>query len=202
MTEKNNNEMVQEQKPTSKKKAPKKLTKAEKRKILKNAEAVVINNDGAFLYYKDEVLGVEIELPEYGDTDIVEIETLRRMNMKSRDFFEKYWMLVTDYYCDDERITLEDVYEYIGINKYYDRDEDEEYILPNDVLFDDLLIGNTNYKEFAKVVKNMNGRLVTQLCNRAVILYKEGRFANSLKMQTIEERIDREGFFLDIKLED
>ena len=55
---------------------------------------------------------------------------LGRMAMKSRGFFEKYWVLVTDFICDDERIQLEDVYDYLGISKYYNRDEEEEIVLP------------------------------------------------------------------------
>ena len=48
----------------------------------------------------------------------------------------------------------------------------------------------------------MNNRLLTQLVNRAVMLYKEGKFDSSVKIQILEEKINREGFFLDIKVED
>ena len=79
MEENRNEEIVQEK--------PKKLTLNQKRKILKEAEIVIVNNHGGFLFYRDDTLGVEIELPEYGDTDFVEAEVLRIMNMKSKCFF-------------------------------------------------------------------------------------------------------------------
>ena len=142
----------------------------------------------------------EIELPTYGDTDIVEIELVRRMAMKSKGFFEKYWVLITDFICDDERIQLEDVYDYLGISKYYSK-EDDEFVLPNGDFFDDILLSGKS-KEFKKCVESMNNRLLTQLCNRAVMLYKEGKFDSSVKIQILEEKINREGFFLDIKVED
>ena len=193
------NEEVQPKKTTKKKvvKEPEKLTSAQKRKILKDSEAVIVNNIGAFVFYQDDTLGVEIELPEYGDQDIVEVEVLRRMAMKSKGFFENYWILVVDFICDDDRIELEDVYEYLGISKYYKGLE----TLPNGDFFDELLL-ESNYKDFKKYIEKMNAKLMTQLCNRAMSLYQQGEFINSIKMQAIEEKIDREGFFQDIKIED
>ena len=35
-------------------KQPEKLTQAQKRKILKDSEAVIVNNSGAFIFYKDD----------------------------------------------------------------------------------------------------------------------------------------------------
>lgn len=201
-------EEVQEKKKATRQKKekevkeePKKLTLAEKRKILKDCEVCLMNNTGAYIMYRDNKTMDEIELPTYGDTDIIEIELVRRMAMKSRGFFEKYWVLVTDFICDDERIQLEDVYDYLGISKYYNKDEDEEIVLPNGDFFDDILLTGKS-KTFKKYVDNMNNRLLTQLVNRAVMLYKEGKFDSSVKIQILEEKINREGFFLDIKVED
>lgn len=189
MEENRNEEIVQEK--------PKKLTLNQKRKILKEAEIVIVNNHGGFLFYRDDTLGVEIELPGYGDTDFVEAEVLRRMNMKSKGFFEKYWILVADFSCDDDRIELEDVYEYLGISKYY-KDMTE---LPDGEFFDNLLL-NTSNKNFRKFIEKINNKLMTRLCARAVELYKKGKFESSNKIQAIEERIGREGYFLDVKPEE
>ena len=54
----------------------------------------------------------------------------------------------------DERITLEDVYDYLGISKYYNRDEDNEIVLPNGDFFDDILLSGRS-KDFKKYVENM-----------------------------------------------
>ena len=194
-----NEEIVEQPKKAPKKKTvkePEKLTQAQKRKILKDSEAVIVNNSGAFVFYKDDTLGVEIELPSYGDQDIVEIEVLRRMAMKSKGFFERYWILVVDFICDDDRIEIEDVYDYLGISKYY-KGMDE---LPSGDFFDDLLL-NDSIRDFKKYVEKLNPKLMTQLCNRAMALYQEGTFDSSQKINIIENKIDREQFFNDMKID-
>lgn len=194
-----NEEIVEQPKKAPKKKTvkqPEKLTQAQKRKILKDSEAVIVNNSGAFVFYKDDTLGVEIELPSYGDQDIVEIEVLRRMAMKSKGFFERYWILVVDFICDDDRIEIEDVYDYLGISKYY-KGMDE---LPSGDFFDNLLLEDS-IGDFKKYVEKLNPKLMTQLCNRAMALYQEGTFDSSQKINIIENKIGREQFFNDIKID-
>ena len=194
-----NEEIIEQPKKAPKKKTvkqPEKLTQAQRRKILKDSEAVIVNNSGAFVYYKDDTLGVEIELPSYGDQDIVEIEVLRRMAMKSKGFFERYWILVVDFICDDDRIEIEDVYDYLGISKYY-KGMDE---LPSGDFFDDLLL-NDSIRDFKKYVEKLNPKLMTQLCNRAMALYQEGTFDSSQKINIIENKIGREQFFNDMKID-
>jgi hypothetical protein len=199
-----NEEVVEKQKKTTQKKkvvkeevVVEKLTTAQKRKILKESEVVIVNNLGAFVFYKDENLGVEIELPEYADQDIVDMEVVRRMAIKSKGFFENYWILVTDFICDDERIELEDVYDYLGISKYYKGMEE----LPSGDFFDNLLL-NDSIKNFRKYVDSLNPRMMTQLCNRAMALYIQGDFDSSQKIDIIEEKVNREGLFQDLKIED
>jgi hypothetical protein len=48
----------------------------------------------------------------------------------------------------------------------------------------------------------MNGALMTRLCARAIELYKKGKFESSNKINAIEEKIGREGYFQDVKVED
>lgn len=183
---------------TTKKKAkpqPKKKTKAELRKILKDSEAVIVNNFGVKLRYEDSN-GFELELLSYGDTDVVEIEELRKMHVKKKSFFNNYWILITDVICDDESVTLEDVYEYIGITKLY-----KEFENPDNDFFEDLLI-DSSLDEFKNVLNHMNKELVTQLFVRATELYKQQEFRDSLKIMHLEEKVGREDCFKDIKIED
>lgn len=210
MEEKENVKMVEEmeegvvekpkaKKTTTKKKTtkpqPKKKTKAELRKILKDSEAVIVNNFGVKLRYEDNN-GFELELLSYGDTDVVEIEELRKMHVKKKAFFNNYWILITDVICDDESVTLEDVYEYIGITKLY-----KEFENPNNEFFEDLLI-DSSLDEFKNVLNHMNKELITQLFVRATELYKQQEFRDSLKIMSLEEKVGREDCFKDIKIED
>ena len=200
MAENKVNEEVKEEvkKPTTKrgrKTQPKKKSKAELRKILKDAEAVVINNFGVKVKYEDNN-GFELELLSYGDSEIVEIEELRKMHVRKKSFFNNYWILITEVICDDESVTLEDVYEYIGISKLY-----KEFANPDNEFFTDLLL-DTSLDEFEKVLNNMNKELVFQLFLRATELYQRKELNDFFKIRAIENKVDRPDVFQDIKIED
>ena len=200
MAENKVNEEVKEEvkKPTTKrgrKTQPKKKSKAELRKILKDAEAVVINNFGVKIKYEDNN-GFELELLSYGDSEIVEVEELRKMHVRKKSFFNNYWILITEVICDDESVTLEDVYEYIGISKLY-----KEFANPDNEFFTDLLL-DTSLDEFEKVLNTMNKELVFQLFLRATELYQEKELNDFFKIRAIENKVDRPDVFQDIKIED
>lgn len=200
MAENKVNEEVKEEvkKPTAKrgrKAQPKKKSKAELRKILKDAEAVVINNFGVKIKYEDNN-GFELELLSYGDSEIVEVEELRKMHVRKKSFFNNYWILITEVICDDESVTLEDVYEYIGISKLY-----KEFANPDNEFFTDLLL-DTSLDEFEKVLNNMNKELVFQLFLRATELYQRKELNDFFKIRAIENKVGRPEVFQDIKIED
>lgn len=200
MAENKVNEEVKEEvkKPTAKrgrKAQPKKKSKAELRKILKDAEAVVINNFGVKVKYEDNN-GFELELLSYGDSEIVEVEELRKMHVRKKSFFNNYWILITEVICDDESVTLEDVYEYIGISKLY-----KEFANPDNEFFTDLLL-DTSLDEFEKVLNTMNKELVLQLFLRATELYQEKELNDFFKIRAIENKVGRPEVFQDIKIED
>ena len=200
MAENKVNEEVKEEvkKPTTKrgrKTQPKKKSKAELRKILKDAEAVVINNFGVKVKYEDNN-GFELELLSYGDSEIVEIEELRKMHVRKKSYFNNYWILITEVICDDESVTLEDVYEYIGISKLY-----KEFANPDNEFFTDLLL-DTSLDEFEKILDNMNKELVYQLFLRATELYQRKELNDFFKIRAIENKVGRPEVFQDIKIED
>lgn len=200
MAENKVNEEIKEEvkKPTTKrgrKTQPKKKSKAELRKILKDAEAVVINNFGVKVKYEDNN-GFELELLSYGDSEIVEVEELRKMHVRKKSYFNNYWILITEVICDDESVTLEDVYEYIGISKLY-----KEFANPDNEFFTDLLL-DTSLDEFEKVLNTMNKELVFQLFLRATELYQRKELNDFFKIRAIENKVGRPEVFQDIKIED
>ena len=194
-----NEEVKEEVKKTTTKRGrkpqPKKKSKAELRKILKDAEAVVINNFGVKIKYEDNN-GFELELLSYGDSEIVEVEELRKMHVRKKSYFNNYWILITEVICDDESVTLEDVYEYIGISKLY-----KEFANPDNEFFTDLLL-DTSLDEFEKVLDNMNKELVLQLFLRATELYQAKELNDFFKIRAIENKVGRPEVFQDIKIED
>lgn len=194
-----NEEVKEEVKKTttkrSKKTQPKKKSKATLKKLLKDAEAVVINNFGVKVKYEDNN-GFELELLSYGDSEIVEVEELRKMHVRKKSFFNNYWLLITEVICDDESVTLEDVYEYIGISKLY-----KEFANPDNEFFTDLLL-DTSLDEFEKILDNMNKELVFQLFLRATELYQRKELNDFFKIKAIENKVGRPDVFQDIKNED
>ena len=194
-----NEEVKEEVKKTTTKRGrkpqPKKKSKSELRKILKDAEAVVINNFGVKVKYEDNN-GFELELLSYGDSEIVEIEELRKMHVRKKSYFNNYWILITEVICDDESVTLEDVYEYIGISKLY-----KDFANPDNEFFTDLLL-DTSLDEFEKVLNNMNKELIFQLFLRATELYQRKELNDFFKIRAIENKVGRPDVFQDIKIED
>ena len=194
-----NEEVKEEVKKTTtkrgKKTQPKKKSKATLKKLLKDAEAVVINNFGVKVKYEDNN-GFELELLSYGDSEIVEVEELRKMHVRKKSFFNNYWLLITEVICDDESVTLEDVYEYIGISKLY-----KEFANPDNEFFTDLLL-DTSLDEFEKILDNMNKELVFQLFLRATELYQRKELNDFFKIRAIENKVGRPDVFQDIKIED
>lgn len=194
-----NEEVKEEVKKTTtkrgKKTQPKKKSKATLKKLLKDAEAVVINNFGVKVKYEDNN-GFELELLSYGDSEIVEVEELRKMHVRKKSYFNNYWILITEVICDDESVTLEDVYEYIGISKLY-----KEFANPDNEFFTDLLL-DTSLDEFEKILDNMNKELVFQLFLRATELYQEKELNDFFKIRAIENKVGRPDVFQDIKIED
>ena len=194
-----NEEVKEEVKKTTtkrgKKTQPKKKSKATLKKLLKDAEAVVINNFGVKVKYEDNN-GFELELLSYGDSEIVEVEELRKMHVRKKSYFNNYWLLITEVICDDESVTLEDVYEYIGISKLY-----KEFANPDNEFFTDLLL-DTSLDEFEKILDNMNKELVFQLFLRATELYQRKELNDFFKIKAIENKVGRPDVFQDIKNED
>jgi hypothetical protein len=114
------------------------------------------------------------------------------MHAKHKDYFERYWILIVDIFCDDDSIEVEDVYDYIGITRLYQNIES-----PNQDFFDEVLL-EKNFKDFKKMVDAMNKKVLTQLFNRAAMLYQERRFSDTYKIGYLEDKVDREYYFRDL----
>lgn len=174
-------------------KESKKLTKSELKKILKDAEVEVVSNDNAQLIYKCPKTFQEVYLEEFGDTESVSMDLLQTMKSKARDFFEKYWIILEDVYVPDldkdVEITIEDVYDYLGLSKIYNRIEN----LDSDYL-DNVLI-KYKFDKFKESIDKMDKKLLSQLISRSVALYKDGEFTDSSKQTILESITDNEYLF-------
>lgn len=167
---------------------PRKITKSELKAALKNAEIDIVSNDNAQLLYICPITHQEIYLDEYGDTESVSMDVLQSMKSKAKDFFRKYWVIIEDVYIPDSEldITVEDVYNYLGLSNVYKEISEFE-----GGYFDSLLLKEKTEK-FEKRVEDMDKKMLGQLISRSVTLYKDGSFNNSSKQRLLEDITDNE----------
>lgn len=176
----------------------------ELRKMLtRDTEALIMNNTQGGFYYKCPKTHMEINMLEFGDTEVVTIELLEAMKNRARVAFKNYCIMIVDVYPEaefEDVIEISDVLNYLGIADLYNIVTDElenNGDLYSEEFFDNLII-NKSRDEFEKIAKKMNKKLLIQLAHRAVLLYQTGKFDSRYKMEFIQEKLGLEDLFTDM----
>ena len=176
----------------------------ELRKMLtRDTEVLIMNNTQGGFYYKCPKTHMEINMLEFGDTEVVTIELLEAMKNRARIAFKNYCIMIVDVYPEPEFedvIEISDVLNYLGIADLYNIVTDElenNGDLYSEEFFDNLII-NKSRDEFEKIAKKMNKKLLIQLAHRAVLLYQTGKFDSRYKMEFIQEKLGLEDLFTDM----
>lgn len=176
----------------------------ELRKMLtRDTEVLIMNNTQGGFYYKCPKTHMEINMLEFGDTEVVTIELLEAMKNRARVAFKNYCIMIVDVYPEaefEDVIEISDVLNYLGIADLYNIVTDElenNGDLYGEEFFDSLII-NKSRDEFEKIVKKMNKKLLIQLAHRAVLLYQTGKFDSRYKMEFIQEKLGLEDLFTDM----
>jgi len=176
----------------------------ELRKMLtRDTEVLIMNNTQGGFYYKCPKTNMEINMLEFGDTEVVTIELLEAMKNRSRIVFKNYCIMIVDVYPEvefEDVIEISDVLNYLGIADLYNIVSDElenNGDLYSEEFFDNLII-NKSRDEFEKIAKKMNRKLLIQLAHRSVLLYQTGKFDSRYKMEFIQDKLGMEDLFADI----
>lgn len=176
----------------------------ELRKMLtRDTEVLIMNNTQGGFYYKCPKTHMEINMLEFGDTEVVTIELLEAMKNRARVAFKNYCIMIVDVYPEaefEDVIEISDVLNYLGIADLYNIVTDElenNGDLYGEEFFDSLII-NKSRDEFEKIAKKMNKKLLIQLAHRAVLLYQTGKFDSRYKMEFIQEKLGLEDLFTDM----
>ena len=176
----------------------------ELRKMLtRDTEVLIMNNTQGGFYYKCPKTHMEINMLEFGDTEVVTIELLEAMKNRARIAFKNYCIMIVDVYPEaefEDVIEISDVLNYLGIADLYNIVTDElenNGDLYSEEFFDNLII-NKSRDEFEKIAKKMNKKLLIQLAHRAVLLYQTGKFDSRYKMEFIQEKLGLEDLFTDM----
>lgn len=171
--------------------------------ISRDTEVLIMNNTQGGFYYSCPKTHMEINMSEFGDTEVVTIELLESMKNRAKVLFKNYCIMVVDVYPEPEYedvIEISDVLNYLGITDLYNIVSDElenNGDLYSEEFFDNLII-NKSRDEFEKIAKKMNKKLLVQLSHRAVLLYQSGRFDSRYKMEFIQEKLGMEDLFADM----
>lgn len=176
----------------------------ELRKMLtRDTEVLIMNNTQGGFYYKCPKTHMEINMLEFGDTEVVTIELLEAMKNRARIAFKNYCIMIVDVYPEPEFedvIEIYDVLNYLGIADLYNTVTDElenNGDLYSEEFFDNLII-NKSRDEFEKIAKKMNRKLLIQLAHRSVLLYQSGKFDSRYKMEFIQKKLGMEDLFTDM----
>ena len=176
----------------------------ELRKMLtRDTEVLIMNNTQGGFYYKCPKTQMEINLQEFGDTEVVTIELLEAMKNRAKIVFKNYCIMIVDVYPEidfEDEIGIYDVLNYLGLTELYNLVSDElenNGELYSEEFFDSLII-NESRDRFEKIARKMNRKLLTQLAHRAYNLYKTGEFDSRYKMEFIQEKLGMEDLFTDM----
>ena len=162
-----------------------------------------MNNTQGGFYYKCPKTQMEINLQEFGDTEVVTIELLEAMKNRAKIVFKNYCIMVVDVYPEvefEDEIGIYDVLNYLGLTDLYNLVNDElenNGDLYSEEFFDNLIVNETRDR-FERLAKKMNRKLLIQLAHRSVLLYQTGRFDSRYKMEFIQEKLGMEDLFADM----
>ena len=166
-------------------------------------ELEVVSNTHCFCMFKSDKLQYPVEYiwEQYKESQFIDIQICKHM----KKFFEKHWLVIVDFGIsqkgmDEEdkelvkNMELIDIYSYLGIDKYFQWDIDNQLILHDIEYYHDLLL-NASVDELSIALHALQKPDKVFLFNIAVMLYKENVFNDMRKIDIIEQYFNRLDFF-------
>ena len=174
-----------------------------RRLLHRDTEILLMNNTQGGIYYYCPKTHTEIEMTEFGDTQIITLEVLEAMKNKAKSLLKKLCLVIVDVYPDvelEDEIEIRDVLTYLGLEEIYEPISNElenNGEIYSEDFFDELIINKTK-DEFNKLVDKFNKGLLINLARRGVYLYQTGKFDSRYKMDKLQEKLGVEDLFSDI----
>lgn len=166
-------------------------------------ELEVVSNTHCFCMFKSDKLQYPVEFiwEQYKESQFIDIQICKHM----KKFFEKHWLVIVDFGISTKGMDKEDrelvknmelidIYSYLGIDKYFQWDNENQLILHDIEYFHNLLL-RASVDELSIALHSLQKPDKTFLFNIACMLYKENVFNDSRKIDIIEEYFDRLDFF-------
>ncbi|MCP3925545.1 MAG: hypothetical protein GY714_23495 [Desulfobacterales bacterium] len=160
-----------------------------RKKIDKDLDILIMNNVGGDWVYQEKGIGGGYwNIAQFGDTEIMTVQQLQRMKASEPAHLMKLWVVLVDVYSDDEDITIDDVIKFLGLDKLYNQE-----IKPNQI--DDIILNTTDFYQFNNMLDKISSDMLRRVIDRAVMLYKEGRFNDPTKMEVFKKKMGNELIF-------
>lgn len=161
-------------------------TKPRKRvQVSRDLEVAFINfTSGGFIYIDPKTQN-RYEMESYGDMDYITVGELLTMKNSNKSILDKFWILLVDVLSDD--VELEDVLKYLQLDKKY-----EDFLTPDEV---DNLILKSNTGKFENIINKSDKNLSERIVERAILLFREGKFNDYSKMEVIKKVSGNEELF-------
>lgn len=176
----------------------------ELRKLLhRDTEVLIMNNTQGNFFYRCPKTNTEIDMSEFGDTEVVTLELLEAMKNKGKKLLKNFFVIIVDVYPEaelEEEINISDVLLYLGLDDLYKPISEEleyEEEIYSEEFFDNLII-NKDRDDFNKLVDKFNKQLLVQLAKRSVHLYEIGEFDSRYKMDKLQEKLGIKDLFSDL----
>ena len=166
-------------------------------------ELEVVSNTHCFCMFKSDKLQYPVEFiwEGYRESQFIDIMICKHM----KKFFERKWLIIVDFGIstkgmdkEDKELVknmeLRDIYQYLGIDKFFEWSIDNELILHDIQYFHNLLL-DASPDELSIALHALQKPDKIFLFNTAVMLYKENVFNDLRKIDIIEQYFDRLDFF-------
>lgn len=157
--------------------------------VSRDLEVVFMNNCNGGYIYIDPRSQNRYEMTEYGDTDYITVGELLTMKNSHKVHLEKFWIYLLDVVSDT--VEIDDVIHYLGLDNVY-----KNALSPEEI--DNLLL-KVNDDKFAKLLESMSNIMAQKVVERAIILFKEGKFDSFAKIDAIQTKVNNLDLFKDIK---
>ena len=123
-----------------------------------------------------------------GDREFISLADLTEVANRYKGFFKKHLIAIIDIDSDDYE--LEDIITYLNLDEIYQENEIENY--DTDYISQMLKM---DAKRFKRLVEDAEIDLVKTIANRAIELFRNGKFDSRIKEEALCTRLNREDLF-------
>ena len=125
-----------------------------------------------------------------GDREFITLDDALEIASRYKGFFEKHLIAIIDVDCNEDEYDLEDIINYLNLGEIYQDNGIENY--DTDYIGQILKMDTKKFKRF---IEDADMDLVKSVTNRAVELFRKGKFDSRIKEEILSSRLGREDLF-------